>query len=189
MNHASANNKIVIQKHGLSDHFETFHCHEGTDIDARGRARVNVRDEGPLLELKNQNLGKATITRKSKNSLPDGSRVTYTKYLMYHVALKAAGRPLPPPNGSDHASHLCHNARCIRPSHLVIENQALNQQRKGCPGILICSVCNHGWLLCTHSVIDHCLTFVTFNHCNPPPSVVMSIKILKDSSTLAYFIL
>ena len=47
---AQQKGQIVSNSHGLSASFEKLHCQEGTDIDTRGRARMNVRDAGALLQ-------------------------------------------------------------------------------------------------------------------------------------------
>jgi hypothetical protein len=38
------------------------------------------------------------------------------------------------------ASHLCHNAKCLNPKHLVLETLAVNKARNGCPS---CEHCFH----------------------------------------------
>lgn len=32
----------------------------------------------------------------------------------------------------DHASHQCHNPRCLNPDHLIVETKAMNEARKDC---------------------------------------------------------
>ena len=39
------------------------------------------------------------------------------------------------------ASHLCHQANCIRPAHIVMELKADNLSRNGCPGVVFCPAC------------------------------------------------
>jgi hypothetical protein len=34
----------------------------------------------------------------------------------------------------DHASHRCHNPRCLNPEHLIVESKERNEARKGCAG-------------------------------------------------------
>jgi hypothetical protein len=34
-------------------------------------------------------------------------------------------------------SHLCGNAKCITPAHLILEGNLENQKRKGCPGNIV----------------------------------------------------
>ena len=45
-------------------------------------------------------------------------------------------------------SHLCHDRKCCRPSHLVYENRSDNKSRDGCPGYVIDNDKAH--LLCKH---------------------------------------
>lgn len=146
--------KTDVKKHDLSSEFEAYWCHEKVDTrgnraNATGRAArpmINVQDGAEENSRKNRqedlkSIGKTK--RASKNTRADGTRTTYTKYLGTHVMLYAKGRQIPRPGF--HASHLCHNERCVRDSHLRVENEALNQQRKGCAGVLVCSVCGNKW--------------------------------------------
>jgi hypothetical protein len=41
-------------------------------------------------------------------------------------------------NAKNDASHLCDIPRCFNPDHIVDETNLLNQQRRGCPGRLVC---------------------------------------------------
>ena len=68
----------------------------------------------------------------------DGKEYRTTKGLLkmknknisiYHLSLYAA-RGVPDPGKV--ASHLCHNANCFNPNHLVCESQILNWQRNHC---------------------------------------------------------
>ncbi len=50
----------------------------------------------------------------------------------------------------DEASHLCHNRWCIRPLHIVWESRTKNENRKNCPGDVVCQCGDHR-LLCVHT--------------------------------------
>jgi len=127
-------------------------------------------------------------SRKGRRK-PGQPPVSCTRYLATQVVLHAAGRPVPPApkkrrkSGDDdddattttpppegyHASHLCHNGRCLRDSHIRVEPAALNQQRKGCVGQLVCMACHSRWQLCEHKPVA-CLRLTPFvcNACCPP---------------------
>jgi len=55
--------------------------------------------------------------------------------------------------GGKHASHLCHNAKCVNPSHLIAEDNADNQKRKPCTDLHIakCQGCGHVYNPCPHT--------------------------------------
>lgn len=53
-----------------------------------------------------------------------------TKYYLHTVAaMKHTGRA---PQTNEEASHLCHNASCVRPDHLVFEDGLVNKSRLCC---------------------------------------------------------
>ena len=49
------------------------------------------------------------------------------------------------------ASHLCDNAWCCRPEHLVWESQRDNESRKFCPGWVVCQCCDEFTDACQHN--------------------------------------
>jgi len=49
------------------------------------------------------------------------------------------------------ASHLCHQANCIRPDHIVMESKVDNLSRNGCPGVVFCPACPIILNGCAHS--------------------------------------
>jgi len=49
------------------------------------------------------------------------------------------------------ASHLCHQANCIRPDHIVMETKEDNLSRNGCPGVVFCPDCPIVLNGCAHS--------------------------------------
>ncbi len=51
------------------------------------------------------------------------------------------------------ASHLCHQANCIRPAHIVMESGVDNLSRDGCPGVVFCPSCPVILKGCAHSPI------------------------------------
>lgn len=59
-----------------------------------------------------------------------------------------------------HASHLCHEPRCIAKDHIVVESKDLNEARKDCEGNYLAgwAECAEGWKVvfestfaCTHN--------------------------------------
>lgn len=48
-------------------------------------------------------------------------------------------------------SHLCHNDRCVKKSHLHQESHKANMERLGCPGWVKLAGTNKFMLACTHS--------------------------------------
>jgi hypothetical protein len=172
---ATAEGRFAWDFRGLDQRdkrFSLFWCYKQTRCDSRGRPMLGVRDAPEANQhkmLKRARSGK--ILRNSKNANPElpGKLVTYTNYLTYHVKLKSMGAELPD-YPRTHVSHRCHAMSCIRPEHLVVESNELNQQRKGCIGFLICSSCNRVWKLCRHDEYPNtnskcCLTFKHFVCC------------------------
>ena len=185
LQHASAAMRAVKTKivtHNLSAEYEPYHCWEKVDdrgsrdsaVGRAARPMINVQD-GEEENKRKVHTGFATTTRITKTTRADGTRATYTKYLGTHVMLYAAGRRVP--TKGFHASHLCLNDRCIRATHVRVENEQLNQRRKGCSGLLVCSVCNNKWQLCTHDPMFPCLVVTEFVCCDPQhPSRVTSVE-------------
>jgi len=58
-------------------------------------------------------------------------------------------------------SHLCGEASCCNPQHLVEENRDLNLARRGCPGVIVDSVTDSKYRLCRHQ--PPCCRSTTFN--------------------------
>ena len=50
-----------------------------------------------------------------------------------------------------HVSHLCHNPKCCNPRHLVAESPLVNNDRKGCSGIIILTGDGEGVTDCIHN--------------------------------------
>lgn len=152
--------------------------HEIPKGDRAGRPMINVQD-GPE-EMKHKDEARkskaadsGTKLRNSKNAAANGMLVTYTKYLATHVQLFAAGRPVP--SNGNHASHLCHNERCIRSTHIRVESGALNQRRKGCAGVLVCRNCMKIWHICNHHPVFKCLTVTLFVCCGESSQQVAQV--------------
>lgn len=61
-------------------------------------------------------------------------------------------------------SHLCHNKRCCRPSHLFCESRSTNKSRDHCIGIVSpdkdssvhYTTCNHEPICCTDNLLTIC---------------------------------
>jgi hypothetical protein len=60
-------------------------------------------------------------------------------YTCSHIVLVHSGRK--PQNYGDHASHLCHNPKCLNPEHLIWEPRHKNEKRNRCQNLLSC-VCS-----------------------------------------------
>jgi hypothetical protein len=169
---ATAEGRFAWNYHGLDDNdtgFSVFWCYEQTRTDVRGRPMLSVKDSVRVNQekmLKRSLSGK--ILRKSKNVNPENkdALVTYTNHLTYHVKLRSLGIELPN-YPFTHVSHRCHNMACIRQQHLLVESNEINQQRKGCPGFLLCEICKRIWKLCKHDdeSTKCCLSFHLFVCC------------------------
>jgi hypothetical protein len=60
-------------------------------------------------------------------------------------------------------SHLCHNKKCCRPSHLHLESRAVNKSRDNCVGVVAASpddtphqLCRHQPPCCTDAIVAVC---------------------------------
>ncbi|MBW4460042.1 MAG: hypothetical protein KME47_07370 [Nodosilinea sp. WJT8-NPBG4] len=127
--------------------------------------RSKAETEGKRLRRsKNAATTKAAAAAAAATAAAEDDLVTYGKHLATHVVLYARGRPVPGARSGLHASHLCHNERCLRNGHLRVEPEALNQQRKGCVGCLVCTACDRTWRLCEHAPV-RCLSVTTFVCC------------------------
>lgn len=62
------------------------------------------------------------------------------------------------PGEGEDVSHLCGNARCFNPDHLLIESKANNQRRKNCKVSVACPCCNTFVNVCDH--IPSCIKSV-----------------------------
>jgi len=80
--------------------------------------------------------------RGSRNR--DQPKLVVGKKVYCHV-VAAMVRTREKPDGRE-ASHLCHNPRCVRPSHMTFENGALNKSRSCCElflGLRVDYICPH----------------------------------------------
>jgi len=187
---AIATTTVRWEKHGLlQQECEHLWCQEKVDQrgnrdDAKGRSgrpMINVKDDPVENEKKNKERQARTGTsRNSKNttSTATNHKVTYTKFLGTHVVLYASKRTVP--YDGFHASHLCHNDRCIRASHIRVESATLNQQRKGCAGVLMCTKCNNKWQVCKHHSLFKCLTVTKFVCCDPNDGKITAVLPIVD---------
>lgn len=159
-------------KHGLlSDEYQKYWCQE--KVDQRGnRCEATGRSARPMINVRD-----GPTEQDRKNQQGQSSLVTYTKFLGTHVVLYSNHRTVP--RTGYHASHLCHNERCIRPTHLRVENATLNQQRKGCPGLLLCCFCNKKWQLCRHNDAL-CLVVTQFVCCDSSNMYEVHDEIVHD---------
>ena len=64
-------------------------------------------------------------------------RGNQVQLLIHRVALAALD--ISPPDKKAHASHRCNTSNCFNPEHIVWESHDANQDRKNCPGYLLCS--------------------------------------------------
>lgn len=162
---------IIVDKHDPlldTDEFKLLHCYVTNKADSRGRGSINVLDGPKLNKLKNDELrASGKYRRNSKYTGENGMVVTYTKYHSHAVAMRATGVTV---TENNHVSHLCHNALCCREKHLVVESGKYNNQRKGCPGWLVCITCKNNWSLCKHK--PKCLSFTKFNCCDKSKTTI-----------------
>lgn len=154
--------------------------HEIERGDRAGRPMINVRDGPEESNRKNEERiatanAEGKKMRESKNAKSDGTLVTYTKHLATHVVLFASDRAVPS-NGL-HASHLCHNERCLRSTHIRVESGALNQRRKGCAGVLVCRNCWKIWHICNHHEVFKCLSVTIFVCCGGSSQQVAKVNV------------
>jgi len=160
--------------------FEPLWCLE--KVDQRGfRHKAEGRAARPMINVRD---GEAENVRKNAKRKADGATtgvITCTKYLATHVMLYANKRPIP--RQGFHASHLCQNQKCLRSTHIRVESELLNQRRKGCPGILVCSECNFLWQACKHHEHYHCLTVTHFVCCNPSHPQRLTTTTMQQSVT------
>ncbi|KAK0667103.1 zinc-binding loop region of homing endonuclease-domain-containing protein [Cercophora samala] len=80
----------------------------------------------------NSNVTKDAYIR-AKSTLLNGEA---SRHLLHLIAWAVTHNRDPIP-GLD-ISHLCHVKHCFNPEHLVAEARSINNQRKGCPGLLCC---------------------------------------------------
>lgn len=79
------------------------------------------------------------VFTKKNADLNRTGRASQTAFLIHRLSFVAA-------NGRDcvrDCSHLCDVRNCFNPDHLQDENALINNSRKGCPGLLACSVHHH----------------------------------------------
>mmetsp|Transcript_28934 Transcript_28934/g.94203 ORF Transcript_28934/g.94203 Transcript_28934/m.94203 type:complete len:163 (+) Transcript_28934:420-908(+) len=68
-----------------------------------------------------------------------------------HLALLFGTGAAPQRKDGETASHLCHNKRCIRPEHLIVESIADNAARNGCVAFVECHDCGNRVPACPHT--------------------------------------
>ena len=73
------------------------------------------------------------------NGYVQGSAFGHNKFALIHVVAAHSSPHVEqfPEQPNSHASHMCGNAVCFNPRHLVWESSLANQSRKGCPGIIV----------------------------------------------------
>jgi hypothetical protein len=184
-----------VKHHDLhGSEYESLWCLEKVDVKGNrnaavgrsSRPMINVKDNDTVNKAKNdarRKQGKqgGKRLRRSKNAKVDSDDLeTYTKYLATHVMLYAEGRSLP--SKGFHASHLCHNQRCMRPTHIRVESELLNQKRKGCLGFLMCTRCSKKWHTCTHHDTFKCINVTMFTCCGTNSQRIRAINLpqIKD---------
>lgn len=125
--------------HGLGDEWSKFYCYECSEISFRPKGVNGYGMYNPLhiqiKKLKPDPHDNPAILRV--DGFPCGS-----------VALAAHGIFASHPK--DHVSHLCDNARCVRPEHIIWESCSKNNGRKGCPGWIKCNCCDTMHDVCIH---------------------------------------
>jgi len=109
---------------------------EANDLLHTLRANHTVSTRGCMLFNGSVNTdGYAQVQRKNFHG--SGKKRNLLGHLL---AIRASGRAAPGPK--EQGSHLCHVRNCFEPSHLVVETIMLNNQRKGCPGDVVCAHCD-----------------------------------------------
>jgi Zinc-binding loop region of homing endonuclease len=120
---------VGVNTHDISD--ERYHCYE-TDAPVYKKGKlIGVRAIAlPLKDLESTEIS------------------TFYHFAKGGVMLAAAGKF--PHDPMDEVSHLCHNAKCVRPSHLTWESHQNNLKRVNCPGQVrcehtagYCNACHH----------------------------------------------
>ena len=86
---------------------------------------VTVAPEGLTSRLGLAKQASSTAKKSSRKALPQG--IHRLAVLAYQQA-EARRRLL----DGEHASHLCHNPTCFRPSHIHVEPKWMNEDRKDC---------------------------------------------------------
>jgi len=80
--------------------------------------------------------GIGTITAKGYHALCNKGKNKF-KFYAHRLSYAAAhGIDSLPIDRKSHVSHLCHNPRCVRPDHLVVESDLKNRSRNQCPYII-----------------------------------------------------
>jgi hypothetical protein len=77
---------------------------------------------------------------------PQGEQSFYTHQLAYY-----AEHGTIPKRNEMHLSHLCGDARCMNPDHLVVETPEENNSRKNCPVQVECTHCHQITPACNHT--------------------------------------
>jgi hypothetical protein len=72
-----------------------------------------------------------------------------------HLVLRVEKGIVPIRAERETASHLCHNKRCIRAEHIIIESIGQNGRRNGCLAFVACSDCTIRVNACGHE--PHCI--------------------------------
>lgn len=109
---------------------------------------------------KSENHPRVCIEKADHQRLLQASPNLPYKIQASHLALLEAERPLPEempciPSGLQSkiswvASHLCHNSRCIDPTHLVWEPDWYNRSRDNCLREVECPKCSCRFPVCSH---------------------------------------
>ena len=85
----------------------------------------------------------------------DANREVSPDKLLYASHVAAVAHANFPSLATDECSHLCHNAACVNPDHLVWESHQMNTSRINCVGSVTCK-CGNETILCRHT--PKCLT-------------------------------
>lgn len=157
--------KLKPNRHGLpaESRYDMFECLEH---------KVTER------KRKEQDSNKRSSTGRAMVNVAVGHTDNgYAKYLTYHVSVRAEGRSLADATKNEQLSHLCNNGLvCVKPSHIHVEAETINQRRKGCCGWLRCEACAEMRKVCKHAPTCVYVTHYICTKCSaadePQPPVV-----------------
>lgn len=121
---------------------------KATELWDRYRADIVVDDNG---YPDDEALHCWVLNKHLQNGYPVASYSrTAANIPISHLALRIVRGESPHRARRQTASHLCHNKRCIRPDHIVIESIGLNGRRNGCLAFVSCSGCGAKASACGH---------------------------------------
>jgi len=124
---------------------------KATELWDRYRAEAVVEDNG---HPHDESLHCWILDKHLQNGYPVASYSrTEANIPVSHLALRVTLGESPHHAKRQTASHLCHNKRCIRPEHIIIESIGLNGRRNGCLAFVTCGGCGAKTNACGHEPV------------------------------------